>query len=213
MRGLLVLLGVAAQALLAEGIYVLLQDDRKHCFLVEEPQQTKVELRYAVKSTSEDVRLHFTVETPKDGMDLGEDTPTIVSVDTLLARTQDAYVFTTEKDGVHRACLSLEQAPSSPVRLDLQVRVGYSDAYYEKTSKELNLNLLEAMSIRLNDDLTAVLSEADYMKTREVEFHGMSEGINSEATWWPIVQILTLLFTGICQVRYLKRFFKSKKLV
>lgn len=47
----------------------------------------------------------------------------------------------------------------------------------------------------------------------QVEFHEMTEGMNRNAQWWPILQICILLLTGIFQVKNLKKFFQQQKML
>ena len=67
--------------------------------------------------------------------------------------------------------------------------------------------------MKLNSKMSEVLSEADYMKDKEVMFHQQCERTNSASQIWPIVQVSILIVTGYMQVRSLKTFFKSKKLI
>ena len=67
--------------------------------------------------------------------------------------------------------------------------------------------------VRLTDQLAQILDEADYMKEREVEFHEMTESMDRNAQWWPILQICILLLTGVLQAKHLKRFFQQQKML
>eukprot|EP00968_Pinguiococcus_pyrenoidosus_P026693 scaffold7328_cov314-Pinguiococcus_pyrenoidosus.AAC.32 len=65
----------------------------------------------------------------------------------------------------NRACQQAHiPAPPQAVALTVQLRTGHSDKYYKELAEKENMNALEIMSLRLDEDLTAVISEADYMK-------------------------------------------------
>jgi hypothetical protein len=59
----------------------------------------------------------------------------------------------------------------------------------------------------------SVLNEADYQKSKEVQFHQQTEKMNSSATWWPMMQVAILIGTALFQVQHLKVFFRSNKIV
>ena len=67
--------------------------------------------------------------------------------------------------------------------------------------------------MRLTDELAQILNEVDYMKEKEVLFHDMTEQMEKNAEYWPMLQILILLGTGILQVKHLKRFFLEHKML
>jgi hypothetical protein len=50
-------------------------------------------------------------------------------------------------------------------------------------------------------------------QARESVFHSTSESTNNRVTFWSIGQLVVLVVLGVWQMRHLKSFFKSKKLV
>ncbi|GMH89790.1 hypothetical protein TrVE_jg6273 [Triparma verrucosa] len=65
----------------------------------------------------------------------------------------------------------------------------------------------------LRDRISFIISEADYMKSSEVEFHNQSLKMNAASVWWPVIQILVLIVTGIAWTVHLTSFFRKRKLV
>jgi p24 family protein alpha len=59
----------------------------------------------------------------------------------------------------------------------------------------------------------AIRREQQYQREREAEFRDTSESVNSRVIWWTIIQIIVLGVTGVWQMRHLKHFFQTKKLV
>lgn len=54
---------------------------------------------------------------------------------------------------------------------------------------------------------------ASFLQEREEKFRKTSEETNSNILWWAIVQTLILISVGIWQIKSLRDFFISKKLV
>ena len=65
----------------------------------------------------------------------------------------------------------------------------------------------------LRDRTHSIISEADYTKSSEVEFHDQSQKMNAAAVWWPVVHILVIFVTGVAWVVNITEFFRKKKLV
>lgn len=193
----------------ASGLFVIFDGSarQEECFIVEEPQQTQVSVQYEIKTGGEEAPpMELRIEVPEAS---GKE----ASFTRSLQSATGEVTFSTVADGNHVLCLKPARKSKGAFRLDLAIRVGMSDEYYVQHAREKALTSVEATAMRLNDDLTAILSEADYMKGKEVSFHSESESMNAAATWWPIFQISILLFMGFFQVSYLKAFFKSRKLV
>ncbi|RLN36580.1 hypothetical protein BBJ28_00021817, partial [Nothophytophthora sp. Chile5] len=52
-----------------------------------------------------------------------------------------------------------------------------------------------------------------YMREREAAMRDTNESTNSRVLWFSFFSIVVLLGMGVWQVLYLKKFFKSKKLI
>jgi hypothetical protein len=46
-----------------------------------------------------------------------------------------------------------------------------------------------------------------------MEYHDETEAMNAATLWWPIAQIGILIIVGVFQVKHLKTFFKTNKLI
>ncbi len=70
------------------------------------------------------------------------------------------------------------------------------------------------MTIRRLTDLVAeVRAEQKYLREREGAWRLLSETVHSGVVWWSLFQLVILLASGVFQMRSLKNFFKTKKLV
>jgi hypothetical protein len=55
--------------------------------------------------------------------------------------------------------------------------------------------------------------EQNYQRYREERFRATSESTNQRVLWWSIAQLIVLVIAGFWQMRHLKGFFETKKLV
>jgi len=55
--------------------------------------------------------------------------------------------------------------------------------------------------------------EQNYQRYREERFRATSDSTNQRVLWWSLAQLLILVIAGFWQMRHLKRFFETKKLV
>lgn len=121
--------------------------------------------------------------------------------------------FSTVSEEAHELCISSTGKTVDPLRFNFAFEVGQGDGYYEEMATQEHMDKLQLAVVKLNDELSQILSEADYMKEKEMDFHTKSEHMNTAAQYWPILQVAILLITGVFQAKHLKSFFQSKRLV
>lgn len=98
--------------------------------------------------------------------------------------------FVADNDGLYSYCLQLPPMPKAPVvRLQLVLNYGFDSEYYEALAKKYDYDAVNLKVHELNDMLTLTLNEADYQKHKEVEYHEVTEKMNSAALWWPVIQV------------------------
>ena len=71
---------------------------------------------------------------------------------------------------------------------------------------EVELNVLEQV-------VSGIVEEMEYLKQREVKRRDTNESTNARVKWFSILSIALLVGSGAWQVLYLKQFFESKKLI
>jgi hypothetical protein len=59
----------------------------------------------------------------------------------------------------------------------------------------------------------AILNEMDYMEKREARMRRTADSINRNVRWFSYLSITILLSVSFLQVRYLKRYFRKKKIM
>lgn len=221
MRYLLRIAVVAAfRSLLAGAVFAILEEG-KECFLIEQPLDTQLTVRYEIPALE---ALEVTGSEP-DGRGEGGGASIAVKL-TLVDRRTKSVVFSTVLDAHkgeasmatvseanHDLCLRpVANSLSGPFRVDLEVERGHGDAYYARMAADNKMDKLQVEVVKLNDELAEILNEADYMKEKEVKFHKKAERVNLAAIWWPILQIAILVLTAVAQVHNLKSFFQAKHL-
>jgi len=78
---------------------------------------------------------------------------------------------------------------------------------------EHHLTKLSSHVMMINDEMQAVIAEADMAKEREMVYHEQSESMHSGAMYWPVLHVCVLILVGVTQAGHMIRFFKSKNLV
>jgi hypothetical protein len=72
---------------------------------------------------------------------------------------------------------------------------------------------LEVELRRLEDLSDSIVNDFQYMKQREEEMRSTNESTNSRVLYFSIFSMLCLVGLATWQVLYLRKFFKSKKLI
>jgi len=218
-----------------DGLFVIL-DQRRECFVVEEPLDTQLTVRYERPSVTTDCAAPYSLrplmhrfesqELPHlETLERGGSGSVAVKL-TLVDRHTESIVFSrvvsdrkgeaelsTVSEAAHDLCIKpVHNSPGRPFRFGLEVERGNGDRYYAQMAAENHMDRLQVEVVKLNDELAEILNEADYMKEKEVRFHRKAERVNLASIWWPILQIAILMLTAVFQVQSLKSYFQTKSL-
>lgn len=124
------------------------------------------------------------------------------------------FTFTSHEPGDHTICLQSNYTGgwfSTPqVRMHLDIAVG--EAKVDEEGEREHVKDLAAKVHDLNARLADIRREQQFQREREAEFRVLSERTNSRAVWWSVFQLVVLAATCYWQLRYLRKFFESKKL-
>jgi hypothetical protein len=191
--------------LCANGLYFLVKEKPK-CFTFEQPKDMPMFFTYRIPPNEQEVIFElFYGSMPRPEMQI---------MHKVLAGGAGHVDFTADNDGVYSYCLmKSDQYQQAPVKLSISLTYGFDSEHYQKLVEGHNFDAVNLQVHKLNDILTMTLNEADYQKHKEVEYHKDTEKMNSAALWWPVVQIIILILTGVYQVHHLKNFFKSNKFI
>lgn len=102
--------------------------------------------------------------------------------------------------------------PSLKREITLNVDHG-PDLFDETRATDTKIKPLERELIRLESVMGSIVKELDNIVKTEHSLRDVNESTNDRVKWFSIFVVLVLIVSGIWQLFYLKRFFKSKKLI
>merc|ERR1712123_146062 len=97
--------------------------------------------------------------------------------------------------------------------IEINLKKGVEAKSYEEQAKTEKLKPLEVELRRLEDMSDSIVMDFQYMKSREEEMRSTNESTNTRVLYFSIFSTVCLVALGTWQVFYLRRFFKSKKLI
>ncbi|KAL2916161.1 emp24p/erv25p-related protein [Polyrhizophydium stewartii] len=125
------------------------------------------------------------------------------------------FSFTAADAGDHQICLSVTTPGWFGARAKMYLDIQFADSEPSERDDSKQTSYTELM--RRISDLTNrvqhIRNEMKHQRDREAEFRDHSEVVNTSAVRWTIVQMVVLGITCFWQLRHLKQFFLTKKLV
>lgn len=126
------------------------------------------------------------------------------------------FAFTTDDYDTFEICFQTKIPPGMrgvEREVFLDVKRGVEAKSYEDLAKSEKLKPMEVELRRLEDLSEAILNDFAYMKEREEQMRDTNESTNSRVLYFSIFSMVCLLSLATWQVFYLRRYFKSKKLI
>ncbi|EGF77581.1 hypothetical protein BATDEDRAFT_91381 [Batrachochytrium dendrobatidis JAM81] len=208
---------ILALVLLAQtvlGLHFYLESGERKCFSEDLPAGTSI--IGAFSSELWNSQTNTFVENPQTKVQI-----TVFSVATQhnLVDQKGAhkgkFTFTAADAGDHQICLSITSDGWFSVRskLYLDIQFDNSEEADHTEVKKTSYYELKNRIRELTSNVQYIRSEMKHQREREAEFRDSSELANSSAVRWTIVQMVVLGVTGVWQLRHLRQFFLTKKLV
>lgn len=128
------------------------------------------------------------------------------------------FTFTAHESGQHYFCFQTNSSRFSvfvreKLKLHLDIQMGeHIINHHTKKTKDSMQNLEETL-YHLIDQAILITRHQEYQREKEERFRRVSEDTYSKVLWWALVQTTLLLSVGFWQIKRLKDFFISKKLV
>jgi hypothetical protein len=200
----------------SEALYFLVTQGVKRCFLEEVPAHTVVVGVYENPDIDSDgtfdssgKALGILITVTKEG------NKKVLSEN---AGVDGRFAFTSEEEGVFEVCMEVNRTKGwfgepKKFKFHLDLQVGESTIDYTALAKKEHLSDVEVRVRKLSDRIASVMNELHYQRQREEDFRNTSESTNTRVMWWSILQTTVMLVSAGWQVRHLKDFFESKKLV
>jgi hypothetical protein len=126
------------------------------------------------------------------------------------------FAFTTDDYDVFEVCfISRVPATKRGLRHEvfLNMKHGVEAKSYEGLGDAAKLKPLEVELKRLEDLSESIVQDFAHMRQREEEMRDTNESTNSRVLYFSVFSMLCLLGLATWQVLYLRKYFKSKKLI
>ncbi|XP_009998529.1 PREDICTED: transmembrane emp24 domain-containing protein 11-like [Chaetura pelagica] len=199
------------------ALYFHSAEREEKCIIEDVPSDTLVIGNYKVQRW--DIHQHeFLESAPGLGMFVTVTAPSAEVQMSKLYGPQGTFSFTSEMSGEHIICLQSNSTrfvafAGSKLRIHLDIRVG--EHFFDESAVQAKdkVNEVKLRLEHLIEQVYHVTKEQNYEREREEKFRKTSEETNSNILWWAIAQTLILIFIGIWQIKSLRDFFISKKLV
>lgn len=139
-----------------------------------------------------------------------------------LTKRQGTIEFLTgEEDGTVDICVqSIVANRNSPSRIALNVTTVADDAEEEQSAEVKNdgldhtaaknqMSRLERDLQTLNNRARAIMNNADFNKDQQGAFIEQSVSMHSASTYWPIIQVMIIIVTGVTQANHIIRYMRT----
>jgi len=126
------------------------------------------------------------------------------------------FAFTTSKTGgVFSFCFALNPSEGTYVvkRVGISLKVGVQAKDYTKVALDEHLNKLETFVRKIEDQVSEVFQDIEYLKKREAKMRDTNESTNARVKWLSIFEIGTFIGLSLWQVFYLKNYLHKKKVL
>jgi hypothetical protein len=200
---------------IASGLYFHLGETEKKCFIEDIPEDTMVVGKYKVELFDR-LQNRYLPTISGFGMRVDVKDPTSNIFLSRVYAAEGRFTFTSHMAGEHVICLysnSTAWFGGSQLRIHLDLRVGEHTNDYTEIAAKDKLTELQLRMRQLLDQVGQISKEQNYQRTREERFRQTSESTNQRVLWWAVAQTLIFLIIGFGQMRHLKSFFISKKLI
>ncbi|KAK4697741.1 p24 family protein delta-1, partial [Lecanoromycetidae sp. Uapishka_2] len=126
--------------------------------------------------------------------------------------------FTSHADAAFDVCfenqLSTSQAVMNPSRhIELDIDIGADARDWSAIQAQEKLKPVETELRRVEELVAEIVSEMDYLRTREQKLRDTNESTNERVKWFAFGTMGMLVGLGAWQVVYLRAYFRSKHLI
>jgi len=195
----------------SQSIYFEISPGRKVCFLEDVPGDTLISAEWSLTPTSEDAdmakaELILSVVLPNKDHNLFEKALPKTGRDEFGAR----------QPGEYEICFLVRQpgwSRRATYKLNLDIESGAEAIDYDKLANSEDLSNLQVTLRHVSNQLRSLKKRQRYSRELAIEHSELSETTNDQIVYWSVIETLVLIGLSVYQVHYLKKFFKSKKVV
>ncbi|XP_074593235.1 transmembrane emp24 domain-containing protein bai [Brevipalpus obovatus] len=126
------------------------------------------------------------------------------------------FVTIADEDDLYDICFTSYLSPGhghATTEVHLELKHGVEAKKYENLAEVSKLKPLEMELTKLEDLSASIVADFEYMKKREEEMRDTNESTNTRVLYLSVFSMFCLFGLATWQVLYLRKFFKSKKLI
>ena len=113
--------------------------------------------------------------------------------------------------GMHKICVSNSAGEERKVMINIRLALQVDD--HETVAKKEHIEAIEAELDRMRNMAVHVYEEMIYMRRRADQQHATNASTRGRLLWVEVCMMFAVLLMGLWQIRYLRNYFKVKKLI
>ena len=121
--------------------------------------------------------------------------------------------FDAESQGQHQICVQNKE--DQDVAVEVSIQTGDFSENFMQSQKIMKKHLrpVEMQAFKVNEMVTQLRSELSALVASEVKLSDQNDSIKSRVFVFGIISILVMAISTFLQVKYLKNFFRHKKII
>lgn len=121
------------------------------------------------------------------------------------------FSFTADLTGPHNLCIT--NSGSEIISVTVDVKIGAAAKDFSNIASTKDIKDTELMLVKISEVGTQIHKEIQHLREREEEMRNTNETIHSRVITYSVMTLFFLICISVIQVLYLKRFFRSKKMI
>lgn len=130
---------------------------------------------------------------------------------------ENRYAFTSHADSAFDVCFEnfLTGGPGTVTsrHVELDVDIGADAKDWSAIQAGEKLKPIETELRRIEETINEVVTEMDYLRSREQKLRDTNESTNERVKWFAFGTMGMLVGLGVWQIVYLRAYFRSKHLI
>jgi len=124
------------------------------------------------------------------------------------------FAFTSKLAGEYQCCFFVpDPAVVQRTKISLDWRMGVAATDWDTIAKKEHLDQLSVEMRKLEGAIREIYAEMLQLQQREQEMRDLNEEVNTRVAWFSIFSLAVCVAAACFQLWYLKKFFKTKKLL
>ena len=121
------------------------------------------------------------------------------------------FAVTAQTAGIHLICV--RSHADAPRMVTLNLKIALEVENHETVAKQEHVEAIEAELDRMKKMAVHVYEEMLYMRTRSDQQHATNASTRGRLLWVEVVMMFGVMVMGFWQIRYLRNYFRQKKVI